>query len=122
MESTNQKSFFPIRKNSLGIDLDGLIWNDIQLACWYGSKFGPTFDQMMCEYLNPFKGKSEYEELADYYKSLEDSREEDYENYLYQQYLEQDEDNDPEPEYESEPDNHSDSDSESEDDGYWIEY
>lgn len=125
MEPYNQRSFFPPRKNSLGIDLDELIWNDVQLACWYGERFGPTFDQMMCEYLNPFKGKSEYEELAEYYKSLEDRKEEEFENLLFQEYLErEDNDNEPEPDYDSGPEdnNESDSDSESEDDGYWVDY
>jgi len=123
MESNNQKSFFPSRKNSLIIDLDTLIWNDVQLTSWYGSKFGPTFNQLMCDYLNPFKGKSEYEELVDYYKTLEYSREEDYEDYMYSQYLDIDEDNELESTYDYDRDDHqSGSDSESEDDEYWIDY
>jgi hypothetical protein len=121
----NREPLFHSRVNSLGIDMHQVLWDYIQTSCEYTSKFGRTFDQMMCEFLNPFKGKSEYEELVDYYQSLEDSREEEFEKYLILQQKQNStsESKETELNYDSGSDNYqTESESESDDDdGYWVE-
>ena len=116
----NSKTLLPIRVNSLGIDMGQVLWDYVQTSCDYAAKFGRTFDQMMCEFLNPFKGKSEYQELTDYYKSLEDSRDEESEQLLMQNHCIESNANDLEYDYGSDH-YHSDSESDSDDDEFCVD-